>query len=99
MDYKRNWESTLVASLLQPEVSSYEILPWPDRIFGPHSLHPATEPTETDPKPTATLIPAEYETELQTVFHALGEMHGQPAHWQLSGTPGIGILVSDTLMR
>jgi hypothetical protein len=98
VDYKRNWESTLVASLLQPEVSSYEILPWPDRIFGPHSLHAATEPTETDPKPAATLIPAEYETELQTVFHALGEMHGQPAHWQLSGTPGIGILVSDTLM-
>jgi hypothetical protein len=26
-DYKRNWESTLAASLLQPEVSNYEILP------------------------------------------------------------------------
>jgi hypothetical protein len=98
IDYKRNWESTLVASLLQPEVSSYEILPWPDRIFGPRALRPSTEPTEADPKPQRTLIPAEYETELQTVFHALGQMHDQPAHWQLSGTQNIGILVSDTLM-
>ena len=98
VDYKRNWESTLVASLLQPEVSNYEILPWPDRIFGPRSLHPSVEPTDGDPKPQRTLIPAEYETELQTVFHALGQMHDQPAHWQVSGTQNIGILVSDTLM-
>jgi hypothetical protein len=97
-DYKRNWESTLVASLLQPEVSSYEILPWPDRIFGPHSQHPATDPTAANPKPTLISIPATYETELQTVFHALGQMHDQPAHWQISGTQNIGILVSDTLM-
>ncbi len=97
-DYKRNWESTLVASLLQPEVSSYEILPWPDRIFGSCALRPSTEPTEANPKPERTFIPAVYETELQTVFHALGQMHDQPARWQLSGTQGIGILISDTLM-
>jgi hypothetical protein len=97
-DYKRNWESTLMASLLQPEVSSYEILPWPDRIFGPRSMHPVSEPTEAEPKPERTLIPAEYETELQTVFHALGQMQGQPAQWSVSGTQNIGILVSDTLM-
>ena len=97
-DYKRNWESTLVASLLQPDVSSYEILPWPDRIFGPRALRPSTEPTEANPKPQRTFIPAEYETELQTVFHALGQMHDQPSRWQTSGTQGVGILVSDTLM-
>lgn len=97
-DYKRNWESTLVASLLQPEVSSYEILPWPDRIFGPKALRPSTEPTEANPKPQRTFIPAEYETELQTVFHALGQMQGQAAKWQVSGTQNVGVLVSDTLM-
>ncbi len=97
-DYKRNWESTLVASLLQPEVSSYEILPWPDRIFGPRALRPSTEPTGANPKPERTFIPAEYETELQTVFHALGQMHDQKSKWQVSGTQGVGILVSDTLM-
>ena len=97
-DYKRNWESTLVASLLQPEVSRYEILPWPDRIFGVRALHPSTEPTEANPRPEPTLIPAEYETELQTVFHALGQMQYQTSKWQVSGTQNIGILVSDTLM-
>jgi cell division septation protein DedD len=97
-DYKRNWESTLVASLLQPEVSSYEILPWPDRIFGPNALRPATEPTEANPQPEKSLIPAEYEAELQTVFHALGKMHDQQTQWQVSGTRGVGVLVSDTLM-
>jgi hypothetical protein len=97
-DYKRNWESTLVASMLQPEVSSYEVLPWPDRIFGPHGLYPSSEPTETNPKPEKTAIPATYETELQTVFHALGQMRQPQTHWQVAGTQGIGILVSDTLM-
>src|SRR3954447_10946253 len=32
-DYRRNWENTLTASLLQPEVSSFEIMPWPERIY------------------------------------------------------------------
>ena len=97
-DYKRNSESTLVASLLQPEVSSYEILPWPDRIFGSRAVHPLKESTEVSPASQLTLIPAEYETELQTVFHALGQMNGQRARWQVSGTQDVGVLVSDTLM-
>ncbi len=99
-DYRRNWESTLVASLLQPAVARYEVLPWPDRIFGPKALRPSEEPTESNRTPDKTFIPKTYETELQTVFHALGEMH-QPAaatHWETAGTQGIGILVSDTLM-
>ena len=99
-DYRQNWESTLVASLLQPEVARYEVLPWPDRIFGPMSLYPSEEPSDTNPNPSKTLIPKQYETELQTVFHALGEMQ-QPAsakHWQSAGTQRLGVLVSDTLM-
>ena len=32
-DYRRNWEATLTASLLQPEVWRFEIAPWPERIF------------------------------------------------------------------
>jgi hypothetical protein len=99
-DYRQNWESTLVASLLQPAVSRYEVLPWPERIFGENSVYPSQEPSPSDPNPKKTLIPSGYETELQTVFHALGEM-SQPAsqvRWETAGTQGIGILVSDTLM-
>jgi len=99
-DYRANWESTLIASLLQPAVSRYEVLPWPDRIFGLASRRPSVEPTAADPHPVETVIPKTYETELQTVFHALGEMQ-QPAsamHWESAGTQGIGVLISDTLM-
>jgi hypothetical protein len=100
VDYRTNWESTLTASLLQPGVARYEVLPWPERIFGPKSLHPVSEQTEANPNPEKSLIPKQYETELQTVFHALNEME-QPAsavRWESAGTQGIGVLVSDTLM-
>ncbi len=99
-DYKLNWESTLVASLLQPSVARYEVLPWPDRIFGLDSTRPATEPSESNPNPAKTVIPKPYETELQTVFHALGEMNqpGAATRWEAAGSEGIGVLVSDTLM-
>ena len=40
-DYRTNWQSTLTASLLQPEVWRYEIMPWPKRVFT--GMHPATE--------------------------------------------------------
>ena len=99
-DYRLNWESTLVASLLQPAVSRYEVLPWPERIFGLDSTRPSVEPTDSNPDPMKTVIPKAYETELQAVFHALAEME-QPSiatRWETAGTQGIGVLVSDTLM-
>jgi hypothetical protein len=33
-DYKSHYEQTLVASLLFPDVDSYEVMPWPERIYG-----------------------------------------------------------------
>jgi hypothetical protein len=97
-DYRRNWESTLTASLMQPEVSRYEILPWPDRIFGAESRYPVSEPTQTTTGQEKSLIPPDYFAELQTVFHALGGVRGSHAQWQSAGTQGIGVLVSDTIM-
>ena len=32
-DYRRNYHATLIASLLQPEVSQYEVIPWPERVL------------------------------------------------------------------
>lgn len=99
-DYRNNWESTLVAALLQPEVTRYEVLPWPERIFGPQSLYPSEEPSASVPNPAKTLIPPAYETELQTVFHALSEVPKPDSNtrWESVGTEGVGVLVSDTLM-
>ena len=99
-DYRTNWESTLTASLLQPEIWRYEIMPWPHRIFTKNypvleaSQRPKGEPVKKVP------IPKAYETELQSVIHALGKMK-QPlkdVRWEKSGTRGIGILIADTLM-
>jgi hypothetical protein len=93
-DYRYNWESTLTASLLQPEVYKFEIMPWPERVFRGYY------PVEGGPNAMRYGISVEYQTELQAVIHALGQMK-QPAsavHWDRRGTPGVGVLVSDTLM-
>src|SRR6185312_10033764 len=92
-DYRNNWESTLTASLLQPEVWRYEIMPWPQRIFLGR-YRSSAQSRRRDP------IPKDYETELQAVISAMGDMK-QPTNatrWEAAGTQGIGVLVSDTLM-
>ena len=87
-DYRTNWESTLVASLLQPDVSKYEVAPWPERIFG--GKYPRGG---NDAKP----IPPEYATELQVVMNTLNDMKQPDIKWDC-GTQGIGVLISDSLM-
>jgi hypothetical protein len=89
-DYRVNWESTLVASLFQPEVWRYEVAPWPERVFGGRYPKPG-KPAEREP------IPPAYATELQTVMNALNDMKQGRVTWDC-GTTGIGVLVSDSLM-
>lgn len=89
-DYQRNWESTLVASLLQPDVAQYEVAPWPERIF--NGRYPSSVRRE-DRKS----IPRTYGTELQTVMSALNDMQQKRVAWDC-GTTGLGVLVSDSLM-
>ncbi len=89
-DYKRNWESTLVASLFQPEVSQFEVAPWPERIFRwKVSSFRETGGSKSDS--------GAYATELQTVMNTLNNMKQERVEWD-SGTRGIGVLVSDSLM-
>lgn len=95
-DYRTNWQSTLVASLLQPEVWHYEIMPWPHRVFT--GKYPSTQPVHDDTP--RVRIPQQYATELQAVITAMGDMK-QPkndVHWLAAGTQGVGVLVSDTMM-
>jgi hypothetical protein len=89
-DYRSNWESTLTASLFQPEISKFEVAPWPERVFG--GRYPGSAKPE-DRQP----IPPSYATELQTVFNALNDMKQSRIEWDC-GTIGIGVLVSDSLM-
>ena len=89
-NYRSNWESTLTASLFQPEISKYEVAPWPERVFGGHYPRSAS-PEERKP------IPPAYATELQIVFNSLNDLKQPHAEWDC-GTPDIGVLVSDSLM-
>jgi len=89
-DYRVNWESTLTASLLQPDVWKFEVAPWPERVFGgryPRSARRADRKS----------IPPEYATELQVVMQALNDMNQPDVRWDC-GTRGIGFLISDSLM-
>lgn len=95
-DYRVNWESTLTASLLQPRVWRYEIMPYPERVF--NSIHPLKGMAGPDPHSENVPIPQSYETELQSVFHALRDMKQKNVNWRSAGTQGVGILVADTMM-
>jgi hypothetical protein len=89
-DYRVNWESTMVASLFQPEVWRFEVAPWPERVFG--GRYPARAGSAE-----RTPIPPAYATELQTVMTALNDMDQRRVEWDC-GTTGIGVLISDSLM-
>lgn len=89
-DYRVNWESTMVASLLQPEVWRFEVAPWPERVFGGQYPKPG-KPGEREAMPPA------YATEVQTVINALNDMNQRRVEWDC-GTTGIGLVVSDSLM-
>ncbi|MEN6520024.1 MAG: hypothetical protein ABFD46_02590 [Armatimonadota bacterium] len=96
-DYKRNWESTLVASLLWPDVCRFEVMPWPARVF----THPYPVKEEQERKPGEDVerefIPAGYATEVINVANELNNMDQEEITWDC-GTRGLGVLVSDTMM-
>ncbi len=96
-DYKTNWESTLCASLLWPQVWRYEIMPWPERVF--HGRYPTVDRSKRKPgeRVTREPIPAAYATELLTVNNALTDMQQKEIAWDC-GTRQIGVVVSDTMM-
>jgi len=89
-DYRRNYHATLVASLLYPEVSSYEVMPWPSRVF--QGRYPQGVPAEQQ----STIAPS-YASELLQIANALTDMQHDQITLQ-AGPSGIGVCVSDTLV-
>jgi hypothetical protein len=89
-DYRRNYEATVAASLFQPEGWHYEIMPWPGRIF--RGAYPGDEPGGA----RRTISP-EYATEVMAVTQALRDMKQERVAWD-SGTTGVGVLLSDSIM-
>ena len=89
-DYRVNWESTMVASLFQPDVWRFEVAPWPERVFGGRYPRSARR-DERKPMPPA------YATEVQTVINTLNDMNQPRVQWDC-GTTGIGVIIGDSLM-
>jgi hypothetical protein len=92
-EYRRDYECTVIASLFWPEVSRYEVMPWPSRIF--QGSYPKVD---MDGKSNAKEgIPTEYATQLLTIINALNDMD-QPVVSYDCGTRGVGVIVSDSMM-
>ncbi|MDO8683245.1 MAG: DUF4350 domain-containing protein, partial [Armatimonadota bacterium] len=96
-DYQRNWECTLVASLLWPDMWRFEVMPWPSRVFT--GYFPSKERSSENPNEEIKniLIPADYATEVVTVINVLNDMKQSDVQRDM-GIRGIGVLVSDTMM-
>lgn len=80
-DYRKNYLCTVAASLLHPKVNSYEICPWPNRVF--EGKYPKNTPQAEE-------IPEEYETILNNTFQTLGTLeNAKESEFR------VGILVGD----
>ena len=80
-DYEKNYFCTVVASLLHPKINTFEICPWPNRVF----LEKYPRGSEN-----AVTIPERYKTLLNNTFQTLGAMES-------ADEPGlkVGILMAD----
>lgn len=92
-DYRRNYECTIVASLMWPEVYRYEVMPWPQRIF--QGTYPKVDLDAKSGQREG--IPADYATQILAVINALNDMKQEEVVYD-AGTRGIGVIVSDTMM-
>ncbi|REE85276.1 hypothetical protein A8990_1125 [Paenibacillus taihuensis] len=89
-DYRKNYFSTVVASLLHPEVKQYEVCPWPWRVFSLEYPRGAAD-RET--------IPGDYATTLLTIMEVLRDMHNHEE--EKAGehyTSGIGLCFANSAM-
>lgn len=92
-NYKYNYECTIIASLMWPDVHHFEVMPWPQRIF--QGSYPKVDMDTASGEREG--IPSEYATQILTVINALNDMK-QPEVESMAGTPGIGVIVSDSVM-
>ncbi len=67
-DYRKNYFMIVTASLMHPKVNTYEICPWPSRVF--HGKYPKDSAD-------AISIPDDYRTILNNTFNTLGTIENE----------------------
>ncbi|MFV0507314.1 MAG: hypothetical protein ACK5L5_11550 [Bacteroidales bacterium] len=88
-DYRRNYQATFTAQLLYPNNNKYEIMPWPSRVYeGLYSVSAGSEEKAN--------IPRSYSTQMHVMINALNHMPLSAN--KISGSAGISVLMSNTLM-
>ena len=88
LDYKINYQATFAAQLMYPMVDTYEVMPWPDRIYQGLYRIAGTDQKER--------IPRSYSTQMQVMINTLNDI--RTSDKQISGTHGIGVLMANSLM-
>ena len=88
-EYKRNYEATFAAQLMYPLIDSYEVMPWPNRIYE-RKYRKSPDSDEWD------YIPADYATQMQVMINSLSDM--PLSENKVSGSHGISVLLSNSLM-
>lgn len=88
LDYKINYQATFAAQLMYPMVDTYEVMPWPDRIYQGLYRIAGTDKKER--------IPRSYSTQMQIMINTLNDI--RTAEKKITGTSGIGVLMANSLM-
>lgn len=88
-DYRRNYQATFTAQLLYPNITNYEVMPWPDRIYGRE--YPISADSEEK-----ICIPRSYSTQMQVMINALNDMPASEN--RVDGAQGISVLLSNSIM-
>lgn len=87
-DYKKNYQATFTAQLMYPTVASYEVMPWPPRIYlGKFKIE---EGQERQPLSKA------YGTQMQVMINSLNNM--PVSKNEVNGTKGINVLLANSIM-
>jgi hypothetical protein len=91
-DYRTNYLKTVTASLLHPDIHTYEICPWPNRVY--RRAYPSDSMTGK-PAKDAKFIPAEYAGVLNGLVQTFGNMQQDNVLFE-GNEEGIGVFMSDT---
>lgn len=87
-DYKINYQATFAAELLYPSVDTYEVMPWPNRIYnGKFTVEGMAGKQPISPA---------YATQMQVMVNSLNQM--PKSNNKLNGSQGIAVLLSNSMM-
>lgn len=87
--YKQGYEATYVAQLMYPEVDTFSVVPWPDRLY--RYQYPVTPYGST-----TTWIPSDYDTQVLIMMNAANKI--PKGTTPINGSDGIHVGVYSSMM-